>query len=75
MNIRYVQIPINKTGSEYDTVIYVPSTRQRLVYKNDIPLLRGCDIPLLSKLELIGGGQPLRYGSEVMSTYSYGDLL
>ena len=25
---------------------YTPSTRQRLVYKNDIPLLRRCDIPL-----------------------------
>ena len=26
--------------------IYTPSTRQRLVYKNDIPLLRRRDIPL-----------------------------
>ena len=26
--------------------IYTPSTRKRLVYKNDIPLLRRRDIPL-----------------------------
>ena len=39
----------NKWKSEIYIYIYTPSTRQRLVYKNDIPLLRRRDIPLLRR--------------------------
>ena len=44
--------------------VYTPSTRQRQGFRTDIPLLRRCDIPLLSRL-----GRPTAHSC--LSTHSH----
>ena len=47
LNLTLVKFILNFTPTLAITYTYTPSSRQRLAYKNDIPLLRRLDVPLL----------------------------